>query len=386
MIYQLVPDDYEKVRPLFKGLEWNLISVAVIERTCPGDIYVDNVETPETALIVSPEGYYLAGYEGNDEFNSELKKLFDDKIIPEKIKEGEENISLNYYPAAWENRVEEILKDKFPVKVHGYYYTFNRLKTDWRKEVPPGFCMVQIDGELLRRTTLKNIDEVTDWTKKTWNSTKDFLENGFGFCLVHNSTLVSWCLADCVSSTKCEIGIVTDEDYRRRGFATATVAATVEYCLQQGFTEIGWHTGTTNVGSYKTAEKVGFERVLEDEYYFCWFYPVDNFVEHGYFSWLQKNFRESAEWYEKAIAVAESGEYDSFQIPRHSLQSIYFYAACSWALAEEKDLSFTNLYKAITGENLEQFLKWLKNSEYLKNLHGTEEWNNLIETIEKMIK
>ncbi len=369
---------------MFAELEWNLIITAVFEGTCPGGIYVDDSVNPKTALIVSPEGYYLAGYAHNDEFNRELKQLFDEKIIPEKIKEGEENISLNYSPPAWEDNMEIILGDKFPLKVQGYYYKFDELRIDWREIVPPGFSMVQIDEDLLRKTDLKNSGEVLHWSKKNWKSTDDFLKRGFGFCLLHEDTIVSWCLADCVSGSRCEIGIETDENYWRRGFATATVAATVEYCLSHGFTEIGWHTGTTNVGSYKTAEKVGFVRVLEDEYYFSWFYPVDNFIEHGYFCWLDNNFRESAEWFERAIAVAESGEYDSFQIPRHTLQSICFYAACSWARVGEKDASFTNLYKGIkAGEDPEQFAERLKSSESLKSLHETEEWKRLLEVLEK---
>lgn len=384
MIYKLTPDKYEEVRPLFEELEWNLIVTAVFEETCPGDIYVDNCENPRTALIVSPEGYYLAGYAHDDEFNRELTQLFDEKIIPEKIKGGEENISLNYSPPIWEDKIGIILGDKAPVKVHGYYYRFEKLRVDWREMIPPGFSMVQIDEDLLRRTDLKNIGEVLHWVRKKWNSAEDFLERGFGFCLLCEDTIVSWCLADCVSGNRCEIGVETDEDYQRRGFATATVAAAVEYCLSQRFTEIGWHTGTTNVGSYKTAEKVGFERVLEDEYYFSWFYPVDNFIEHGYFSWLTSDFRESAEWFERALEVAESGEYDSFQIPRHSLQSIYFYAACSWARAGEKDASFTNLYKGTkAGKDPKQFAERLKRSESLKGLHGTEEWKNLLGVLEK---
>lgn len=383
MIYQLTSDDYEKVRPLFKELEWNRVIIAVIEGTCPGDIYVDDVETPKTALMVSPEGYYLAGYEDNDEFNREFVTLVDTKIIPEKMKEGEENISLNYYPPTWEDKIEVILKDKFPVKVHGYYYKFDTLKIDWRKMVPPNFCMVHIDEVFLRRIDLKNIDEVVKWVNSNWNSPESFLKNGVGFCLLHNNTIVSWCLTDCITGNKCEIGITTDEDYRKRGFATATVAATVEYCLSQGFTDIGWHTGSTNVGSQKTAEKVGFEKVLKDTYHFFWFYPVDNFIEHGYFSWLKGNFRESAEWYERAIAVAESGGYDSFQLLRHSLQSVSYYAACSWALAGEKDASFRNLGKAAAGiTDPRQFAERIKGSEHLKSLHRTEEWKTLIENLE----
>jgi RimJ/RimL family protein N-acetyltransferase len=384
MIYQLDPDTYESVRPLFKGLAWNLISTAVIEGTCPGDIYVDDVKTPETALIVSPQGYYLAGYEDNQEFNSELRNVLDNTIIPEKIKKGEENISLNYYPAAWEHTVEIILQGKYPVKVHGYYYTFSHLRVDWRREVPPGGCVVRVDEALLERTDVKNVDKVTDCTKETWNSSEDFLQHGVGFCLLYEDAVVCWCLTDCVSGTKCEIGIETEPDYQRRGFATITGAATVEYCLSHGFTDIGWHTGVTNVASIKTAEKVGFEKVLEDTYWFCWFYPVDNFIEHGYFSWLEGEYRESAQWYERAITIAESGEYDSFQMPRHTLQSLYYYAACSWALAGEKDSSFKNLDKAVRSEkNPQQAAERLKNNEYLKHLHGTEEWNRLIEVLEK---
>lgn len=76
MIYKLIPDKYEKVRPLFEELEWNLIVTAVFEETCPGDIYVDDSVNFKTALIVSPEEYYLAGYVHDDEFNRKLEQLF----------------------------------------------------------------------------------------------------------------------------------------------------------------------------------------------------------------------------------------------------------------------------------------------------------------------
>jgi hypothetical protein len=133
MIYKLEPDSYERVRSLFEGLEHTLITIAVIEGNCPGTLYVDDPENPETALIVSSEGYYLAGNDKSYEFNDELKELFDTTIIPEKIKEGEQNISLNYYPGAWEEKVEEILESRYPVRVHGYTYEFEKLNVpDWK--------------------------------------------------------------------------------------------------------------------------------------------------------------------------------------------------------------------------------------------------------------
>lgn len=385
MIYTLEKSHYDKVRPLCKGFDHTLIVTAVIEKMCPGTIYVDDVNNPEIALIVSPEGYYLVGNHKNDEFNKELRKLLDDVIIPQKIKEGEENISLNYYPERWEDIISVLFQDIYPVKVQGYTYVFDQVTIDWREKIPPGFSLVRIDENLLK-TDLKNSKKVVEWTQTTWNSPKEFLEYGFGFCVVHGDTIVSWCIADCVSGTRCEIGIETDEDYRRRGFATITVAATVEYCLQHTFTHIGWHTGVTNTGSIKTAESAGFKRVLMDTYYFFWFYPVDNFIEHGFFSWLGKQYKESAQWYERALAVAESGEnYNSFQLSKyHSVHSVYVYAACSWAQAGRKDLSFNNLKKAARiAKDPQHFAEQLQRSESLKSLRGTDEWDALLSSLQQ---
>ena len=384
MIYKLEPSSYERVRPLFKGLEHTLITVAVIEKNCPGTIYVDDPENPEIALIVSSEGYYLAGNDKNNEFNKELKELFDTTIIPEKIKEGEENISLNYYPGTWEDKVEEILEGRYPVRVHGYTYKFEKLNIlDWKEKIPPGYAIVRIDENFLERTDLKNYDEVINYTKNTWYSFKDFLKKGVGFCIIDDNTIVSWCLTDCVSGYRCEVGVETDEDYRRQGFATVTVSAAVEYLFSQGFTHIDWHTGVANIGSIRTAEKVGFVRVLEDTYHFCWFYPVDNFIEQGYVCWQENNFKESAYWFEKTIAVIESGEdFDSFQLSKyHTVASLYFAAACAWARAGEKDESFRNVYKFVEASTKEQAREQLEMSESLRVYRGTEEWKALLKRL-----
>lgn len=390
MIHVVEPDQYDIVQPIFKGLADTLIVTAVIEGKCPGEIYVDDPVTPEIALIVSGEGYFLAGNETNDQFNTQLRDFLNEKIIPEKLKKGEENISLNYFPDTWEEKISVILENKFPVRIHGYTY---RLKnrdqlriTDWKERIPPGFQLVRVDESLLE-SDLKNIEDVTASVKTTWNSLEDFLRYGFGFFLLHDNTIVSWCLTDCVSGTKCEIGIETDETYRRQGCAAITAAAMVEYCLSQGMTDIGWHTGVTNTGSIKTAEKVGFKRTLKDTYYFCWFYPVDNFIEHGYISWLASEFAESAEWFERAIAVAESGDYNSIQLTKyHSLPALCFYAACSWASAGENEKSLKNLRKIIKmgPDDPGRFLEVLKTSESLKVLHKEKEWNSLLETLEEM--
>jgi len=276
------------------------------------------------------------------------------------------------------------LEGRYPVRVHGYTYEFEKLNiSDWKEKIPPGYAIVRIDENFLERTDLKNYDEVINYTENTWYSFKDFLKKGIGFCIIDDNTIVSWCLTDCVSGYRCEVGVETDEDYRRQGFATITVSAAVEYLFNQGFTHIGWHTGVANIGSIRTAEKVGFVRVLEDTYHFCWFYPVDNFIEHGYVCWQENNFKESAYWFEKTISVIESGkDFDSFQLPKyHTAGSLYFAAACAWARVGEKDESFRNVYKFVEASTKEQAREQLEMSESLKVYRGTEEWKTLLKRL-----
>ncbi|MFQ6125192.1 MAG: hypothetical protein ACE5R6_11395 [Candidatus Heimdallarchaeota archaeon] len=74
MIFELEKDDYEKVQSIFKPLEFNLITRAVIEGSGPGRIYVNDFICPKTAFMCTVEGYYLAGNENNDVFNQYSEK------------------------------------------------------------------------------------------------------------------------------------------------------------------------------------------------------------------------------------------------------------------------------------------------------------------------
>jgi hypothetical protein len=44
MIYELKEKGYEKVRPLFQGLNYHLVIFSIIEGNSPGRIFVDDVD------------------------------------------------------------------------------------------------------------------------------------------------------------------------------------------------------------------------------------------------------------------------------------------------------------------------------------------------------
>jgi RimJ/RimL family protein N-acetyltransferase len=179
--------------------------------------------------------------------------------------EDEREFILDVSTSKWTQQFAIIFPKKIPILIPRRYYTCKQLK--WTQPVPEPFTIMQIDRTLLGNSSLSVPDHIPSWINSNWGSLEAFLENGFGFAMRHQNQLVSWSLADCISGIRCEIGIQTLPEYRRQGLATLTAAATVDYALQHGFTQIGWHTSEDNIGSIKVAENVGFDRSTDYIWY-----------------------------------------------------------------------------------------------------------------------
>lgn len=261
---ELQLEEFDKVRELFREVEYSLNCMVVIAGINPGRIWVDSKEKPTSGFLVDNVwSFFLAGNPNNMEFNAMIGKILKEEIFPiaskkEKITHGD--WVFYFEDQDWFEKIEnEFVKD--PIPLDRYYYVFDKLLVpDWRAKIPKGFEMRKIDESLLNQKNLENIEEITNWINSQYENEQKFLEKGFGFCLVENNkTIVCWCLSDWGVKKKIEIGIQTAADYRRKGFATLCVAATVEYGQGRGY-HIGWHCNQDNVGSWRTAEKVGFVR------------------------------------------------------------------------------------------------------------------------------
>ena len=257
MIYELAQADYERVRPLFRALQFHLTSAAVLDGNCPGRVFVDDPAGPRTAFMFSPEGCYLAGSPENDAFNSGLNEaIFARGILGQEVRA----LFFVCHPESWHRQLAVVLDPRMPIEMLRRHYVCRELQYDWRATVPSGFAVQRIEEALLTRPRLSIPEHVRGWMANNWGSTADFLHRGFGFATIHDEEVVSWSLADCVSGDACEIGIHTLPAFRRRGLAAVTAAAAVDYALSHGFSMVGWHCPEDNLGSISTAEKVGFEK------------------------------------------------------------------------------------------------------------------------------
>jgi RimJ/RimL family protein N-acetyltransferase len=386
MIRELEKRDYQKVRHLFKELGWNLITTAVTEGSSPGRVYVDRVEDPRTAFMCTVEGYYLAGYENNDEFNTSLNKLIVERIFAgETVRKNETDVAIGFHPDSWKEKMPIIFQGRIPLTTARRHYVCTELKADrCIDHVPKGFQVQRLDEKLLRTPQLEIPEHVTSWMKTNWGSISDYIKNGFGFCTLHDKKIVSWSIADCVSGNACEIGIHTREDYRRRGLATLTAAAAVDYSLSSGFRQVGWHCEEYNLGSIGVAEKVGFK--LERKYiqYYACANEAHHLGETAQSHFRAKRYKEAIESYEKFFATPPEELPKWFrQILPQELGTHYFRVAYAHAAIGEDEGALKYLEKAV--DNGWLYMDFLMSCKEFERMHETAAWNSILEKIRKKL-
>ncbi|MHA2244102.1 MAG: GNAT family N-acetyltransferase [Candidatus Hodarchaeales archaeon] len=268
-IIELGFEEFHKIRSLFnktKHLSFTLD--AVIAGNSPGRLWVDDSNEPSIAFLWDGSHcYYFVGITSNKEFNSAIKKLLFREIIPKVIENNNEIFKIEYYPKEWEPVVEEMLREKLPVKRARKFFSLNKLMIPkWKDILPSGFSVRKIQKTLLE-SEIKNVRPIIDEINECWYSVDNFLDKCFGFCLVFTpkngeEEIQGWCTGEYFSEGKCGIGIEIFQGYKRRGFGSALSAAFVEYSMSVNIQPY-WDAATYNDASIRVAQKVGFRKIQD---------------------------------------------------------------------------------------------------------------------------
>ncbi len=341
-LYAVQPRAYEKLRPIFSqmaGIHLNI--TAVLEGNSAGVVVADDLGAPSTACMIFGRAYYLVGDPHNCGFNVAL-----DAKLPR-------DTYFVLFPETdgWEDALAEVLADTYSIPARRRYYVLKQPRiADWQERVPGGFSIRPIDAGLLARG-LDNGDTVEGGILSEWCSLSAYYALGFGFCLLHDETIVSWSCTDYVSGERCEIGINTAWDYRRRGFGTLAATATAAFALASGFSRIGWHCRDNNVGTVGVAENVGFEQAA----------AYDVFINH----WAAENVTDMSQ--EQFQAFAEFYEHEFASHPPSS-GFPHIVAAKARALSGDRCGCFRQLNQAVD-------LGWLRSVDQLRQIWPEFFWN-----------
>lgn len=376
MFQELKPNEFKKVHSLFQGFNYSLSIQAAIEGNSPGRIFTDDVSHPRTALALTVEGYLLAGDNGNPETNEALRIFFKDRIFTgEVFVNGDESMSLAVHPETWEARLPELIPTYEIEKIERYHYLCRILKFDWRNNIPEGYTVRRVDRALLDDAQVIFSDEMRGWMnfEEVWWTEDNFLSKGVSFAVLYEGEIVAWCTPDCVAGDRMDIGIVTHRAHRRRGLATIAVAATVEHCLHNGFSAVGWHCNAINIGSWKTAEKVGFERNCQYAYYYYMYDPIDHLAELGWYYYQRQEYAKTIQYYEQVFALRDKNPGGN-----------YYVMASSWARLGNKEKPIK--YLQMAADQGWKHFEWTKQQEEFRILHEMSEWDAVLARMERLAK
>lgn len=357
MIFELKKNNYYKVKDMFNELEYNLSMYATINNLNPGRIFVDDENNPTTAVVISVEGIYLGGNPKNDNFFKELNK----KLKKEGFKNVTKSENVDYlifYPSAeWENKVKLMLDSYNPMKDKRRYLQLEIDKYEIKKV---SSNVKKVDEVLLQSNNLQGLEDIKENIIECYESFDNFYKNGFGFIYVLKDKIVSWCLSDCIVEDRAEVGVETEEEYRRNGYCTQVVLAALNYCKNNNIKIVGWHCWDDNVGSYKLAESVGFTKRKDISVFFGWYNQISNYLINGnHYMKIEINYELAAKFYSMAF------EHD------YGYPWQYYNAACAYEKIGQSELA--KKYYNIAKEHGFGITEELKSSPFYKYIYSGDD-------------
>lgn len=273
MIFELDNPTEEQISRLCamtSGVSHELTVECVIKGTSPCEIYVDDL-SPRSCFIKTPECNVLAGENYDEAFLFELPPHID------------------YYDAVtcsgskWEEILPGLHKN---IGLRRYLrLAYKRTDPNTITELPEDCGNVRlIYPKDMASLAYGNSDIVSEWI----NILEP--ENRPDVCLaavvLDGNDIVSCSALDCLLEDRVEIGIKTIPEYRGKGFGYLAAASLINQLCADGIREIGWHCVATNKGSRRIAEKCGFRKVSEYDF-FCPYPPIENTSDLSADEWEQ---------------------------------------------------------------------------------------------------
>jgi len=124
---------------------------------------------------------------------------------------------------------------------------------EWRRQLPEGYAIKNVNRQLLERCEWRTEMEFYA------GSLSNFLSQGIGLCMMRGNEIVVEVYASALGKTRAEIGAITREAYRGRGYATTACAYLIEKCEQQGY-QAYWSCEADHKASIRVAQKLGFQQ------------------------------------------------------------------------------------------------------------------------------
>ncbi len=362
MIHELTVANYDKVKTLYEPLTFMPFCAGVFEQSHSGRVFVDDLRQPRTAFMLTWGCWgFLGGDPGNAGFVQALNEALFTKTF---LDEGAWGLYMSCPPDGWSEQLAAVCAPHPPIKLPRRHYVARNLGDDRQVNVPEGYAIRRMDRSLLDLAGIALPDDVTKMIDViNWDA--DVVDKGCGFVAVYDGQIAAHAMIDCVVGDVGEIGLFTHPAYRRRGLATATSAATIAYGLAHGLSTVVWDCYGHNVGSVRTAEKLGLEREPDHMMYYFLFDKANHW---GMMAWHDADRGR----YRATLDTCEHLFSEQTAPP----ELAYVAAARAWAALDAPDKAFVHLNRAI--DSGWDYAPDLESTEF-DRLQGTSEWQALLQ-------
>jgi RimJ/RimL family protein N-acetyltransferase len=237
-------------------------ALAIIEGNNPGWVFVDDLNTPGSALVWARGimGFYLVGDANSAVFLEELD-AYTDQVLRPRLHHlgvtffeisGDENWSAAIENIFWKRNLEKSQQWVYTLKPSGHRSVTQRKAVD-------DYRLRRVDQHLLVDPSVSNKEFLFSKLAQFWGSVGKFLNSGLGYVLVDGREIASLCYSGFVAGKIHVIDIETEVSHRRKGYAEAVARAFVAECVVKHL-QPHWDCMAENMASVRLAEKLGFTR------------------------------------------------------------------------------------------------------------------------------
>ena len=230
---------------LYQDYDWNELAEAVLDGSM-GRAWADRAEKPRLGVLEYPliHLYLVAG----DPTLPESRDFLSHLPVPS---------ALVFTAKDWEDILKQVHQKKI-LEHTRYAFSSENLDQHHLQElasrVPTGYLLQQMHLKQARQLA----EEKSRFSEDhflNFDSLDQFINQGFGFCILHNGAIVCAATTFVISKRGIEIQINTREEHRRKGLATVVAASLMLHSLQKGL-EPSWDAA--NKISASLAEKLGY--------------------------------------------------------------------------------------------------------------------------------
>lgn len=255
MIYKL--ENTDKAAELFSGWQETIIWSCL--QNVMGEIYVDDLEHPQSAMAVLGDFCFFAGVENMELVSYKPVNFHQDFIImiPQSVA-WHSLIELCY-----EGRAKRVMRYAIKKETNGFDLEGLRKMVG---SLPAEYSLKMIEEKIY------HLCREQEWSKDLVSQYKDYetyRRLGLGVAVLKQDELIAGASSYSTYQQGIEIEIDTKEEYRRKGFATACGAKLILECLERGLYP-SWDA--QNPWSVALAEKLGYHFDHEYPAYEIWGY------------------------------------------------------------------------------------------------------------------